>query len=533
MRKEARLYTDIWDDDPDWTALTFAAQWAYTMLLSQRDLEHHGGIALRIPRWSHLASDMTEPILTQAIDELEEHRFVILDRAYGELFVRSLVRGDRVYKQPNVLRSAADRLSEVRSPVILAAMHAELQRVNDLPDLTENCRLIVKEMLEATSPGAPRPVRRPRRRPATASQYPSGDPGAMATGDPSAGASENPSGEDTPNPSGRPSGRRAAKPTSKAAPKASSKNTAKGSRNRSANPDGETSAKASAYRTGKPSAQPAADATPVAAATPDAAPPAPPAAPLDPPSRGSGNPAPIPSANPPDDGLPQPDPAAGPAPAPHGHRAIMGAWLRSTGDRVPPADLVEQVGRVLADALQVSGSAQRTAKVLARWQDEDGTDPARLAAMIANAAPPDVAAAAEAASPTATGAAPLDAEFRDPWDSDALAAATTAITQPWLHALTDQPTAEALRDIEYHVTRALTDGYSPEHIAAHLAAWYASGSDDPWQLTDLIEGVADATPQQGHPVSAVPPISPATTTPTDDDTPANAEEWLATAKAQP
>lgn len=521
MRTESRLYTRIWDDDRDWLALTFAAQWTYMMLISQQDLEHHGGIALRIPRWSHLADDMTEPLLTQAIDELAEHRFVVIDHDYGELFIRALVRQDRVYKQPNVLRSACDRLGQVRSPAILAAMHTELQRVHGLPDLTENCRLIVTEMLDATEPGAPRPtIRRTRHRPGKAT-HPSDEPSPAGSANPSATATTNPFGNGSPGPS----------------------------RNRGSKPSAKTAATGQPQPPTKPSVNPASDSAQARAATS--------AETTDNPSpypqpTASGNRSTNPSHAP--AGHPrtadQPQSAPHPSTVPHSdidtrppaaHRRILAGWLRSTGDQVLPAGLISTVERVLADSLRAGEPAERVADVLGRWQHEDGTDTARLKTMIANAADPPPAADSELAADdisTATSTRQAAPQRLGGWEVDALAAATAAITHPWLATLTEQPSNDTFDDIEYHVSRALIEGHPPDHVAACLAAWHASGNTDTWQLTDLIDGAgmlsrpqdATATVAASAPstVNAVPPSASA-----DDAPPTSAEEWLATAKANP
>lgn len=510
MRTEARLFTRIWDDDPEWTARSLAAQWAYMMLVSQRDLEHHGGIALRIPRWTHLASDLTETVLTAAVDELTEHRFVIVDRDYGELFVRSLVREDRVYKQPNVLRSAADRLSEVRSPAILAAMHAELQRVNDLPDLTENCRLIVMEMLEATLPGAPRPVRRPRRRPSKAARHATGNPSATTTGDASAEGAPNPSGNGAPNPSdnakSRPSGKGSAYRSDKPAGKGS------GSRSSAAKTTPPaTTAQPPAATSPNPTPKATAKATPNPSGTPSSN------AARKAPSQTRPHPSTIPTSD--ENNQPRSD-----------YRRVLADWLRSTGDQTPTAELVADVERVLANALRAGVPAAHAADVLRRWHTEHGTDPDRLATMIANAADPGDASATPAAAPASTGG-PMSQR-----DLEALTAATVAITNPWLATLATPLSDDELDDIEYHVSRGLLEGARPAHVAASLAAWHASGSTDVWQLTDLI----DADPDRPHPDGEGPAVPPPPThtaaaapAADDDDGPRTAEEWLATARANP
>lgn len=132
-RSEARLLVDIWQD-PDFRALTAGAQRAFMFLLSQPDLAHDGTIALREGRWARAAEGLTVEQLATELDELAAARFVVLDRDEQELLVRSFIRRDKVYRQPNVLRAAADHLSLVSSAVIRHAIAVELARIEDAPE---------------------------------------------------------------------------------------------------------------------------------------------------------------------------------------------------------------------------------------------------------------------------------------------------------------------------------------------------------------------------------------------------------------
>src|SRR5688572_25971360 len=101
-RSEARLLVEIWND-PDWRAMSQNAQWAYMFLISQHDLAHDGVIALRVRRWAQSANGLDVKALGEALRELERGNFVVIDRDCEELLIRSFIRRDKVYKQPNVL----------------------------------------------------------------------------------------------------------------------------------------------------------------------------------------------------------------------------------------------------------------------------------------------------------------------------------------------------------------------------------------------------------------------------------------------
>jgi len=205
------------------------------------------------------------------------------------------------------------------------------------------------------------------------------------------------------------------------------------------------------------------------------------------PGKGSGNS----SDNPSTQGQPQttPDPLPAPnADAADQHRQasrqILATWLRSTGSRMPEAGLVAAVERVLADALRAGEPTERVTDVLAHWQQEDGTDPARLTTMIGNAS--DTRASDRPAT-AAGGAATANPKPLGGWELKDLEAATVAVTNPWLATLAVKPTDEMLEDIEYHISSAFIAGHRHERLAAALAAWHASGSTDPWHLADLID----------------------------------------------
>lgn len=144
-RSEARLAVTIWSDI-DFTGLTFSAQRMFMFLLSQPDLAHDGVIALRERRWSRSAADLTTAKVADALDELEKARFIVVDEDAEELLVRSFIRRDKVYRQPNVLRAAADHLKGITSTVILAELAGELGRIAAGDDVPAAAAGILAEM---------------------------------------------------------------------------------------------------------------------------------------------------------------------------------------------------------------------------------------------------------------------------------------------------------------------------------------------------------------------------------------------------
>lgn len=167
-RTEARILVSIWSD-PDFRALTPNAQWTYMFLLSQPDLAHTGVIPLRVRRWAQAAEGMTIEAIREALRLLESARFIVADRDSEELLVRSFIRRDKVFKQPQVFRAAADSLPLVTSGILRRALAEELARVSE-EDMVPGSRDILADMRaalpEPDGQGAPHPDGHPAPDPA-------------------------------------------------------------------------------------------------------------------------------------------------------------------------------------------------------------------------------------------------------------------------------------------------------------------------------------------------------------------------------
>lgn len=159
-RSEARVLVDIWDDE-DFLVLSPAAQRMFLFLISQRDLEHTGVIALRERRWAKGAAGMTAADVVAALGELEHARFVVLDEEAEELLVRSFIRRDKVFKQPNVMRSATDRVDEIKSRRLREELLVELHRIVETESMSESALEMVEEMRGALAKACGNPSRNP------------------------------------------------------------------------------------------------------------------------------------------------------------------------------------------------------------------------------------------------------------------------------------------------------------------------------------------------------------------------------------
>ncbi|MCS7484680.1 hypothetical protein ACFFQW_49185 [Umezawaea endophytica] len=127
-RDHARLIITIWND-PDWRALSGDAQRLYMLLLSQEDLSYCGLVPMRLRRWASMCSTTSVDTITTALAELHDSRFALADHDTEEVLVRSLVRNDGIWKQPNTLAAAIRESFAISSPILRAAVAAELHRL--------------------------------------------------------------------------------------------------------------------------------------------------------------------------------------------------------------------------------------------------------------------------------------------------------------------------------------------------------------------------------------------------------------------
>lgn len=132
-RDHARMLVSRWGDE-DWKCLPASAQRVYDLALSQPGMSWAGVVPYQPGRWSNLASDTTVTAIKRAVTVLVERRFVVVDAATEELFIRSFVKNDNVLRFPNVAVNMARSYAQIASPVIRKAFLVELRRLADNPE---------------------------------------------------------------------------------------------------------------------------------------------------------------------------------------------------------------------------------------------------------------------------------------------------------------------------------------------------------------------------------------------------------------
>lgn len=130
-RSYAKIATSIWRDD-DFRVLSAAEQHAYLLLITQPDISAAGVLTMALARWASRAKDCTRASFREALDGLQDHRFVVIDDETDELLVRSFVRwdgGSTNSKRRHAIRDAAE---QIESNAIRRVLAAEFERL-DLP----------------------------------------------------------------------------------------------------------------------------------------------------------------------------------------------------------------------------------------------------------------------------------------------------------------------------------------------------------------------------------------------------------------
>ncbi len=133
-RTEARIKTALWTDNMEWRQLTGRAQRCYLMLCSQPTISLCGVVALTMRKWAGLAVDETEASLRAALDELVAHRYIVVDEDLEEVWIRTFLRHDGVWRSPKTRSAALAQVAHISSPRIKALVQAEIASLDGRRD---------------------------------------------------------------------------------------------------------------------------------------------------------------------------------------------------------------------------------------------------------------------------------------------------------------------------------------------------------------------------------------------------------------
>lgn len=111
--RHTRLSRAIWDD-PDFAPLTAPAKLLYLHLISSPKISLIGALDHTPGRWAR-ATSLTREQVDQALAELEDARFVLVDLDSEEIAVRSFVRHDVQVTNPKMAKAVWSAWSQMGS----------------------------------------------------------------------------------------------------------------------------------------------------------------------------------------------------------------------------------------------------------------------------------------------------------------------------------------------------------------------------------------------------------------------------------
>ena len=155
MAEYGKLFARIWSD-PDFTRLPARAQQVYAMLCSHSTRNLAGVLPLTLKRWAKSTGDATVDNITEALHQLAAANFVVVDWDSEELLVRTFIRNDEVYKQPNLMKAARRFALQVESSRLRWALHDELLRLPDHKH-ADDTEAVAKGLIEGLEPTPPEP----------------------------------------------------------------------------------------------------------------------------------------------------------------------------------------------------------------------------------------------------------------------------------------------------------------------------------------------------------------------------------------
>jgi hypothetical protein len=155
MADYGKLLSRIWSDEY-FVALDARPQQLYCLLISYSTRNLAGVLPLTMKRWSNCTGDATIDNLTQALIVLAANSFVVVDWDTEELLIRTFIRNDEVYRQPNLMKSARKFALQVESEALRWALHDELERLPDHKDQNQTedvAKMLVKGLTRTPTKG--------------------------------------------------------------------------------------------------------------------------------------------------------------------------------------------------------------------------------------------------------------------------------------------------------------------------------------------------------------------------------------------
>lgn len=128
MSKYVRVMRSIWTD-PDWLELSSRSKMIYLQLISQANISKAGVLPTVPRRWASMYPDLEVDDILAAIEDLTSAGFVLVDEDTEELLVRTYMRYDEMYAQPNGRKAITAATDEIVSSTLRATVEQELEEL--------------------------------------------------------------------------------------------------------------------------------------------------------------------------------------------------------------------------------------------------------------------------------------------------------------------------------------------------------------------------------------------------------------------
>lgn len=159
MADYGKLLSRIWSD-PEFTAMGARSQQVYCLLISYPTRNVAGVLPLTLKRWTKSTADATIDNLTDALIDLAARNFIVVDWDTEEVLIRTYIRNDEVYRQPNLMKSARKYALQIESETLRWAVHDELMRLPVHKDVEETER-VANMLVEGLSRTPSEPFQKP------------------------------------------------------------------------------------------------------------------------------------------------------------------------------------------------------------------------------------------------------------------------------------------------------------------------------------------------------------------------------------
>ncbi len=159
MADYGKLLSRIWAD-PHFIALSARSQQVYCLLLSYSTRNAAGVLPLTLKRWAKCTADATIDLLTDALIDLAANDFIVIDWDTEEVLIRTFIRNDEVYRQPNLMKSARKFALQTESVALRWTLHDELKRLPEHANENDTTEVINK-LVEGLSRPVAEPIAEP------------------------------------------------------------------------------------------------------------------------------------------------------------------------------------------------------------------------------------------------------------------------------------------------------------------------------------------------------------------------------------